>query len=134
MPMKKNLIVVLLCLSVSAMAQTVSGITESYMVKFPKLPPLIVDNRIILTSLHHSWLLIQPDSSKGSQIDMPQSIMVHSVVNSNNPNFRIKATINTDNHFIDPLIGVRDIIYRKRMENKGRPVQPRITRSGRIIK
>ena len=134
MQMKNIIIIVLLCLSASAMAQSVSGISENYNVCFPKLPPLIVENRITLTSLHNSWLLIQPDSNNVNENHIPQSVMVHSAANSNMPNFQIKATVDTKKHFGDPLIGIRDQIYRKRMEKQDRPVQPRMTRSGRIIK
>ena len=56
--MKNIIIIVLLCLSASAMAQSVSGISENYNVCFPKLPPLIVENRITLTSLHVFVVLV----------------------------------------------------------------------------
>lgn len=134
MPMKKVLIIALLSLSASAMAQSITDFSVCFMDKFPKLPPLHVEIPLYLSSLHQKNQIMMLSSDSTTKAGIPQSMMIHSVMKSSDPHFNIKAKRNDNMHLGDPLIGVRDLIYRKRMEKQGRQVQPRFTSSGHVIR
>ena len=133
-PMKNFLIIAIFSLSTSVMAQTIYDASGKYTDHFPQLPPLCVDTRISLSSLHQGSQVKLPESHKAASNETPQSIMLHSSKAASMPQFKIKATIYNDKKTGEALKELRDVIYRKRMEKQGRPVQPRVAPNGRIVR
>ena len=144
--MKRNLMaaVALICMMTTAMAQTNPTIEGRYTDRFPELPPLRTDFNIVLSTHHHSSLLLMPQADKRDNDPLAsQSIMnrhsafnktSHLNMNSLNKSiqmdedlmgmhFKLKrTTLNIDNR--DVLKSFRDRIVRHRRIKEGRPLPP----------
>lgn len=117
-------LVALICLTTTAMAQIDPALTRKYSGRFPKLPPLKCD--LDVSSFTHSLsnvLTMSLGSVQNADTEVSQSIMFRRKENVTMPHFHIKAGIDVMRTG-DAWKGVRDQIVRDRRKDEGRPLPP----------
>ena len=122
--MRKIMMTLVLCITVTTMAQTKPASSLEDSSKFTELPHLRADFEVtLLTHSQPTLLLASPASEQHRDSINEQSIMFrhkgkkaisHFQLNSR-PRFQTAG---------DPMIGIRDRIVRKRRINEGHPLPP----------
>ena len=122
--MRKIMMTLVLCITVTTMAQTNPATSCGDSAKFSELPPLRADFDVtLLTHSQPTLLLASPASEQHRDSINEQSIMFRHMGKKATSHFqlnsrpRIQATG-------DPMIGIRDHIVRKRRINEGHPLPP----------
>ena len=121
---RTGVVVALLCLTMTAMAQTSHAVFRDYSGRFPEIPPLRADFSAALPA-HTQLTLLQasPGSVEHRDSINEQSIMFRHTGNKATSHFQLNSRprIQTTG---DPMIGIRDRIVRKRRINEGHPLPP----------
>jgi hypothetical protein len=121
---RTGMLAALVCLTMTATAQTEPVMPWSYSHHFPKLPPLRCDFDISLfSSSRHHWQLMPTESLQKTDAAATQSIMLQQRGGETTPRLKVKR-LKRVMPVGDPLQGVRDEIVRKRRFEEGRPLQP----------
>lgn len=116
--------VALLCLTMTAMAQTNHAILWTHLDRFPEIPPLRADFDVTLfTHSQQNLLQTSPASVQHRDSINERSIMFLHMGEKATSHFQLnsKPRFQTTG---DPLIGIRDQIVRKRRINEGHPLAP----------
>lgn len=116
--------VALLCITAIAVAQTPSAISWRYSDRFTKLQPLKVEfDPILLTHSQPNWLQMPLGSTQKKDTVKIQSIMFRHQEHNSTMQYHYKSRPDYSK-MVDPLIGIRDRIVRKRRFNEGHPLPP----------
>ena len=113
-----------LCITVTTMAQTNPATSWGYTAKYTELPPLRVDFDVTLLTHSQPTLLPAPPASEqhGDSIN-EQSIMFRHMGKKATSHFQLNSRPRLQTTG-DPMIGIRDQIVRKRRINEGQPLPP----------
>ena len=116
--------VALLCLTMTATAQTNHAISWVHSDRFPEVPPLRADFDVtLLTHSQPILLLASPASEQHRDSINEQSIMFRHTGNKATSHFQLNSRPGFQTTG-DPMIGIRDRIVRKRRINEGHPLPP----------
>ena len=122
--MRKIMMTLVLCITVTTMAQTNPATSCGDSAKFSELPPLRADFDVtLLTHSQPTLLLASPASEQHRDSINEQSIMFRHMGKKATSHFQLNSrprVLTTG----DPMIGVRDRIVRKRRINEGHPLPP----------
>lgn len=122
--MRKIMMTLVLCITVTTMAQTNPATSWGNSDRFPKLPPLRVDfNVTLLTHSQPTLLLASPASEQHRDSINEQSIMFRHMGKKATSHFKLNSRPRLQTTG-DPMIGIRDHIVRKRRINEGHPLPP----------
>ena len=119
---RAGILVVLVCMTTTSMAQTIPAISSSSSDRFPKLPSLKADFCIALATHNQPDLLKKTTDATDKDDVATTSIMFLHKNKDITSHFQYKSE-----RFLpagDALIGVRDQIVRKRRFNEGHPLPP----------
>ena len=115
-------LVALICMTTTSMAQTIPAISSNYSDRFPKMPPLRADLCIDMAAHHQPDLLNKTADATPKDDVATTSIMFLHKSKDITSHFQYKSK-----RFLpdgDPLITLRDRIVRKRRFNEGHPLPP----------
>ena len=121
---RTGVVVALLCLTMTAMAQTSHAVFRDYSGRFPEIPPLRADFSAALPA-HTQLTLLQasPGSDEHRDSINEQSIMFRHMGKNATSHFHLNSRPRFQTAG-DPMIGIRDRIVRKRRINEGHPLPP----------
>ena len=119
---RTGILVALICMTTTSMAQTIPAISSNCTDRFPKMPPLRADLCIVLANHHQPDLLKKTtDASDKDDVATTSIMFLHK-------NKEIASHFQySSKRFlpaVDPFIGLRDRIVRKRRINEGHPLPP----------
>ncbi len=122
--MRKIMMTLVLCITVTTMAQTKPASSWGDSAKFTELQPLRADFEVtLLTHSQPTLLLASPASEQHRDSINEQSIMFRHMGKKATSHFQLNSRprlLTTG----DPMIGIRDHIVRKRRINEGHPLPP----------
>ena len=122
--MRKIMMTLVLCITVTTMAQTNPATSWGYTAKYTELPPLRVDFDVtLLTHSQPTLLLVSPASEQHRDSINEQSIMFRHMGKKATSHFQLNSRPRLQTTG-DPMIGIRDQIVRKRRINEGQPLPP----------
>ena len=119
---RTGILIALICMTTTSMAQTIPAISSSCSDRFPKLPSLKADFCIALATHNQPDLLKKTVDATDKDDVATTSIMFLHKNKDITSHFQYKSK-----RFMpagDPLIGLRDQIVRKRRFNEGHPLPP----------
>lgn len=116
--------VALICITATAVAQTIPGCSWRFSERFPSNPPMKFDlDKSLLVHSQPNGLQIPQESIQEKDTIRTQSVMFHQI--EKNPPMQYHYKYRPDyTKMVDNLGGIRDQIVRKRRWNEGRPLQP----------
>jgi len=122
--MRKIMMTLVLCITVTTMAQTNPATSCGDSAKFSELPPLRADFDVtLLTHSQPTLLLASPASEQHRDSINEQSIMFRHMGKKATSHFQLNSRPRLQATG-DPMIGIRDHIVRKRRINEGQPLPP----------
>ena len=119
---RTGILIALICMTTTSMAQTIPAISSSSSDRFPKLPSLKADFCIALATHNQPDLLKKTVDATDKDDVATTSIMFLHKNKDITSHFQYKSKIYLPAG--DPLIGLRDQIVRKRRFNEGHPLPP----------
>ena len=119
---RTGILVVLICMTTTSMAQTIPAISSNCFDRFPKMPSLKADFCIALATHHQLDLLKKTADATDKDDASTTSIMFLHKNKDITSHFQCKSKRYLP--AIDGLIGLRDRIVRKRRFDEGHPLPP----------
>ena len=119
---RTGILVALICMTTTSLAQTIPAISSSCIDRFPKMPPLRADLCIAMATHNQPDLLKKTADASDKDDVATTSIMFLHKNKDITSHFQYKSE-----RFLpagDALIGLRDQIVRKRRFNEGHPLPP----------
>lgn len=119
---RTGILVVLICMTTTSMAQTIPAISSGCSDRFPQLPPLRADFCIAMATHNQPDLLNKTvDASDKDDVATTSIMFLHKNKDiKSHFQYRSERYMRTG----DPLIALRDRIVRKRRFNEGHPLPP----------
>ena len=119
---RTGILVALICMTTTSMAQTIPAISSNYSDRFPKMPSLKADFCIALANHNQPDLLKKTVDATPKDDVATTSIMFLHKNKDITSHFQYKSKRFLPS--IDGLIGLRDRIVRKRRFDEGHPLPP----------